>query len=58
MVLLRLKSASLVSIGKLYDDNCDILLNKRKLIVVKDNEIVLQGFRNYSDDLWDLPIYK
>ena len=51
MILPGLKSASLVSIGQLCDDDCNVLLNKKKLIAVKDNEIVLQGVRNYSGNV-------
>ena len=58
MILPGLKSASLVSIGQLCDDDCDVLLNKKKLIAIKNKKIVLQGTRNYSDGLWDIPIYK
>ena len=43
MILPGLKSASLISIGQSYDDDCDVLLNKSKLIAVKNKEIILQG---------------
>ena len=58
MILPGLKSASLISIGQLCDDDCDVLLNKTKLVAIKDNKIILKGTRNYSDGLWDIPIYK
>ena len=35
MILPGLKSASLISIGQLYDDDCDVLLNKKTLIAIK-----------------------
>ena len=35
MILPQLKSASLISIGQLCDDECDVLLNKHHLIVMK-----------------------
>ena len=38
MILPQLKSASLISIGQLCDDNCDVLLNKTKLIAIKNNK--------------------
>ena len=58
MVLPQLKSASLISMGKLCDDDCLVVLSKKKLAVVKNNKIVLRGTRNKNDDLWDIPIYK
>ena len=30
--------------------------NKKKLSVVKNKEVILQGVRNRQDDLWDIPI--
>ena len=35
MTLPHLKSVSLISIGQLCDDNCDVLLNKSHLIAIK-----------------------
>ena len=51
-----LKSASLISIPQLCDDDCDVLLNKRKLYAVKDNKLILTGTRNPRDRLWDIPL--
>ena len=58
MILTKLKSASLISMGQLCDDDCLVVLSKKKLAVVKNNKIVLRGTRNKKDDLWDIPIYK
>jgi hypothetical protein len=58
MILPGLKSASLISIRQLYDDNCAVLLNKTKLIAVKNKQIILQGSRNFTDGLWDIPVFK
>ena len=49
-----LHSASLVSWGQLCDDGCKILLDKTHMYVLKDKSIVLKGFRNYTDGLWDI----
>ena len=38
------------------DDECKILLDKKELNVCKNNAIVLKGYRNPSDGLWDIPI--
>ena len=48
---------SLISLGQLCDDGCDVLLNKKKLFAVKDKKLVLEGTRSKSGDgLWDIPI--
>ena len=57
-ILPGLKSASLISIGQLCDDGCDVLLNNKKLLAIKEHKIILEGTRNYSDGLWDIPVYK
>ena len=57
-VLPELRSSSLISLGQLCDDNCNIILNKKKLTVYKDKEIVLEGKRNNQDGLWDIPIHE
>ena len=58
MILPGLKSALLISIGQLCDDGCNVLLNNKKLLAIKNKAIILKGDRNYSDGLWDIPIYK
>ena len=58
MILLGLNSASLISIDQLCDDECNIYLNKKTLIAVKDKEIILEGTRNHTDGLWDIPVQK
>ena len=49
-----LKNSSLLSIGKLCDDNCIALFTKRKLFIIKNNNLLLQGQRNDNDGLWDV----
>ena len=39
MIFPVLKSASLISIGQLYDDDCDVLLNETKLVAIKANKL-------------------
>ena len=48
-VLPQLKTSSLISLGQLCDDDCTVLLHKKKLFAVKDNELLLQGNRNHQD---------
>ena len=55
-VLTDLHSASLISFGQLCDDNCKVLLDKKKCYVMKDQELILQGTRNYNDGLWDITL--
>jgi hypothetical protein len=48
---------SLISLGQLCDDDCEIILNKKKLYAMKKNKIILQGTRSTNGDgLWDIPI--
>ena len=49
-----LKNASLISLGQLCDDDCTVFLDKRKLLVYKNNKKIIHGSRNYSDGLWDV----
>ena len=49
-----LRSASLISLGQLCDNNCDVLLQKKFLHVFKNNKKILHGVRNFTDGLWDI----
>jgi hypothetical protein len=51
-----LHSASLISLGQLCDDDCVAILDKHKIQVIKDSQVVMQGHRNPDDGLWDIPI--
>ena len=55
-ILPGLQSSSLISLGQLCDNDCDVLLNKKSLFVVKDSELIMEGFRNKGDKLWDIPV--
>ena len=57
-ILPLLNSASLILINQLCDDECNVYLNKKILIAVKDKEIILEGTINYTDGLWDIPVQK
>ena len=52
----NLQSSSLISLGQLCDNDCVIHLNKHELKVIKNQEVVMRGFRNQQDGLWDIPI--
>ena len=48
---------SLISLGQLCDDDCKVILTKKKLIAYKNNQKILEGVRSTSGDkLWDIPI--
>ena len=48
---------SLISLGHLCDNNCIVILTKKDLTVVKNNETIMKGTRSTSGDgLWDIPI--
>ena len=56
MIIPALKSASLISLGQLCDDNCHILLTKSHLHTIKNGKTILTGYRNPRDGLWDIPL--
>ena len=55
-LLKDLKNTNLISLGQLCDDGCYVLLTKKKLYICKDKNILLQGYRNQSDGLWDITL--
>ena len=54
----ELRSSSVLSLVQLCNDDCDIVLNKKKKNFRKENELILQGTRYKLDGLWDIPVYK
>ena len=57
-ILPQLKSSSLLSLGQLCDDGCEVLLRKKNLYALKNKQIILKGYRNNTDGLWDIPVAK
>ena len=55
-LLKDLQKTNLISLGQLCDDNCFVVLTKKKLYVCKDKQLLLQGYRNQDDGLWDITI--
>ena len=51
-----LNNASLISIGRLCDDNCIAVFDRKELNIYKNNKKVIQGTRNYRDGLWDIQL--
>ena len=35
-----------------------MVLNKKKLLALKNDKVISEGNRNYLDGLWDIPIHK
>ena len=60
LVFPGLSNESLLSIGQLCDDNCVAIFTKNRVYVVKDNDLIMHGPRNRTDNLWDiqLPAYQ
>ena len=52
----NLKNTALISVGQLCDDGCTATFDKNSLKISKNNNLVLQGYRNKSDGLWDIPL--
>ena len=55
-VLPQLKSASLLSIGQLYDTDCTAYFNKKHVYMSKNKTIILQGSRDNTNVMWKIPI--
>ena len=51
-----LKTGSLVSIGKLCDDECMTLFTKYNVNVIKNGKVIINGPRNNKTRLWDIPL--
>ena len=54
-ILPKLQSASLMSLGQLCDDDCQVNL-KKKFHVIKDKKEIMKEYRNSTNGLWDIPI--
>ena len=52
----NLHSASLISVGRLCDDGCTVTFEKDYAHAIKDGQIILKGYRNENDELWDVPL--
>ena len=53
-IIPKLSSSSLISMGQLCDDDCDVHLRKEDMDVKKDNKVIIRGLRNKFDGLWDI----
>ena len=50
----KLSSESVLSVGHVCDDNATTIFNSNKVYVAKNNEIILEGYRNKNTH----PLYK
>ena len=67
-ILPGLKSTSLLSVGKMCDDGCDVIFRPKKVHIIKNsgaidkllttNKPILEGKRNYTNGLWDITLNK
>jgi hypothetical protein len=57
-ILPDLRTASLISVGKLCDDGCKVIFDKKMMTAKKEDKIILTGHRNHKDGLYDIPIQK
>ena len=55
-ILPGLSNASLLSIGKLCNDGCTAVFTKHNFFIIKNQNVILKGHRNWTDGLWDLPV--
>ena len=51
-----LKTGTLVSVFQLADDDCDTTFMKHKVKVFKNGKVVIKGYRNQSNGLWNIPL--
>ena len=57
LVLLDLTSSSLMFLSQSYNDRCNINLDKDKLSAHEDSDLIIEGARNKTDGLWDIPLH-
>ena len=51
-----LKSSSMLSLGLLCDDGCNIILDKHNMYAIKYKEVVIEGEQNHHYGIWDIII--
>ena len=49
--------SSLISIGKLCDDECIVTFDKHKFIVSKNKDIIIEGYWDPTNRLWWFPLH-
>ena len=56
LVFPGLSNESLLSIGQVCDDCCVAIFTKNRVYVVKDNDLIMHGQQNHTDDLWNIQL--
>ena len=51
-----LKIRTLVSVVQLADDDCDTIFSKHELKVSSNGNLIIKGYRNQSNSLWNIPL--
>ena len=54
LIFPELHNESLLSVGQVCDQDCTAIFNKKEMKIVKDNQTLFKGYRDYSDGLWKL----
>ena len=49
--------SSIISIVQLCDDECIVNFDKHKFIVIKNKDIIIEGYRDPTNGLWRLPLH-
>ena len=50
----NLTNESLLSVGQLCNDNCEVKFDKNTVTVLKNEKVILKGKRNIRDNLYDI----
>ena len=54
LIFPKLTNESLLSIGQLCNQGCTALFNKNIMKIYKEKDIILQGERDWKDELWKI----
>ena len=52
----HLTNESLLSIGQFCDNGCIAVLTEANVYVMKDDVIIIHGYHNHTDRLWDVKL--
>ena len=55
-IYLNLSNESLLSIWHFCDNDCIAVFTKSRVYIIKDNDLVVEGFWNTTDGLWDIKL--
>ena len=56
LIFPQLTSASLLSIAQLCDAGCKAVFDKDTVKIIKDGKILLTGYRNFINNLWEITL--